>query len=261
MNKILIAIDDGHGMETAGKRTPAFSDGRVMKENEFNRAVADYLAKALERNGFAVLMVAPGNEDVCLNTRVLQANNKNAAAYISIHANAYGTTWNEANGLETWIYEKVMPDSATYRFAKTIHDELIRETGLKNRGMKRSADFCVLRSTRMHAVLVECGFMTNKNEATLLMDEGYRKKCAEAICRGVCIFYEKAYTKEVEQMDKDRIQTIEDAPEWAQPMLRDMDVHDCFGDTEHLDLSMDMLRGMAFMYRYWEHRLQASGVL
>ena len=37
-----IAIDDGHGMETAGKRTPAFSDGSVMRENEFNRAVVSY---------------------------------------------------------------------------------------------------------------------------------------------------------------------------------------------------------------------------
>ena len=257
MNKILIAIDDGHGMETAGKRTPAFSDGRVMKENEFNRAVADYLAEGLKRNGFDVLMVAPGDEDVCLNTRVLKANNKNAAAYISIHANAFGTTWSEANGLETWIYEKIMPDSATYRFAKTIHDELIRETGLKNRGMKRSADFCVLRSTRMHAVLVECGFMTNKEEAALLMDDAYRRKCAEAICRGVCIFYEKTYQKGVEEMGEERYQTIDEAPEWAQPLLTAMEELDCIGDPEHLDMSVDMLRCMVLMDRFQTRCSQA----
>ena len=140
MNKILIAIDDGHGMETAGKRTPAFSDGRVMKENEFNSAVADYLAAALKRNGFDVLMVAPGDQDTALKTRVQRANDTRAAAYISIHANAFGNGWNEANGLETWIYEKVMPDSETYRFADCIHKELIKATGLRNRGMKRSSD-------------------------------------------------------------------------------------------------------------------------
>ena len=39
----LIAVDAGHGMNTAGKRTPMFSDGTIMKENEFNRATADYL--------------------------------------------------------------------------------------------------------------------------------------------------------------------------------------------------------------------------
>ena len=57
--KILVALDDGHGTETAGKRSPAFSDGSVLKENEFNSKTADYLKEALERCGFDVLMVAP----------------------------------------------------------------------------------------------------------------------------------------------------------------------------------------------------------
>ena len=42
----LIAIDAGHGMDTAGKRTPAFEDGTIMKENEFNEATAWYLSEA-----------------------------------------------------------------------------------------------------------------------------------------------------------------------------------------------------------------------
>lgn len=251
MNKILIAIDDGHGMETAGKRTPAFSDGRVMKENEFNSAVADYLAAALERNGFDVLMVAPGDKDAALKTRVQRANDTRAAAYISIHANAYGTAWNDANGLETWIYEKIMPDSQTYRFAKSIHDELVKATGLKNRGMKRSSDLFVLKNTAMHAALVECGFMTNKEEAMLLTDEDYRRKCGEAICRGICIFYDKKYKEEVEKMAEKRYQTIEEAPDWAQPLLTAMDERDCIGDPEHLDMSKDMLRCMVLMDRFW----------
>lgn len=254
MNKIMIAIDDGHGMETAGKRTPAFSDGSIMKENEFNRAVADYLAAALKRNGFDVLMVAPGDQDAALKTRVQRANDTRAAAYISIHANAFGTAWNDANGLETWIYEKVMPDSETYRFADCIHKELIKATGLRNRGMKRSSDLFVLKNTAMHAALVECGFMTNKEEAALLMDETYRKKCGEAICRGVCAFYDRKYKEAKEMADDIRFQTIEAAPAWAQPLLEDMDIYDVFGDPDHLDLSWDMLRCMVLMDRYWERK-------
>ena len=262
MNKIMIAIDDGHGMETAGKRTPAFSDGRVMRENEFNSAVADYLAEALKRNGFDVLMVAPDDTDVPLKTRVQIANDTRAKAYISIHANAFGTTWNGANGLETWIYEKVMPDSETYRLAKCIHDALIKATGLRNRGMKRSSDLFVLKNTSMHAVLLECGFMTNEEEAALLMDEIYRRKCAEAICRGVCAFYEKTYQEGVKEMDEQKkYQTIEEAPAWAQPLLRDMDVRDCIADPEHLDMSWNMLRCMVLMDRYFESRMRELGLL
>lgn len=253
MSKIIIAIDDGHGTDTAGKRTPAFSDGRVMKENEFNAAVAEYLKTALERCGFGVLLVAPEETDTSLKTRVQRANDTYASAYISIHANAYGTTWNDANGYETWIYEKVMPDSKTYGFAKCIHDAMLAETGLKNRGIKRSSDLYVLKNTSMHAALLECGFMTNRTEAALLLDEGYRRRCGEAICRGVCSFYGKTY-KEAEEMAEKRYQTIDECPKWAKGLLEDMDIHECFGNPDAIDLSEDMLRVMVLLDRYWERR-------
>ena len=73
-----IAIDDGHGMETAGKRTPAFSDGSVMRENEFNRAVVSYLHDELIRNGFSVVLTAPEDTDISLATRVQRANDAHA---------------------------------------------------------------------------------------------------------------------------------------------------------------------------------------
>ena len=163
--KILIAIDDGHGKETAGKRSPAFSDGRILKENDFNERTAEFLQEALQRNGFDTLMVAPEDTDTPLKTRVQRANDARADVYISIHANAHGTEWNGANGIETWVYEKVMGDSETYRLAKCVHYGLIVATGRKSRGIKRSGDLYVLNATRMHAVLVECGFMTNREEA------------------------------------------------------------------------------------------------
>lgn len=253
MNKIMIALDDGHGTDTAGKRTPAFSDGRVMKENEFNAAVAEYAKGALERCGFEVLMVAPEATDTPLKTRVQRANDTRAAVYISIHANAYGTAWNDANGVESWIYEKVMPDSDTYRLAKCVHDALLAATGLRNRGIKRSSDLFVLKNTHMHAVLLECGFMTNQAEAALLLDEGYRKRCGEAVCKGVCAFYDKEY-KEAEKMAEKRYQTIDECPEWARGLLEDMDIHECFGNPDAIDLSEDMLRVMVLLNRLWKRR-------
>ena len=72
-NMKLIAVDAGHGMDTAGKRTPAFPDGTIMKENEFNRATADYLVKALNRNGFKTILTAPDILDTPLQKRVQKA--------------------------------------------------------------------------------------------------------------------------------------------------------------------------------------------
>ncbi len=249
MNRIKIAIDDGHGNNTAGKRTPAFPDGSVMKENEFNAGVAELLKEELERCGFQVLMVAPEAEDIPLQTRVKRANDGVADAYISIHANAYGSDWNEANGIETWVYENVAEGSETWNFAESIHKKLIEAAGLKDRGMKRSSDLYVLKNTKMQAVLVECGFMTNKEEAELLKATAYRRTCAVAIAKGVCAFYGKGYIPEVKTQNG-LFQTLEEIPSFGQGIIGQMIEAGCFADHQKLDLDYAMVRTFVIWDRY-----------
>lgn len=193
--KTLIAIDPGHGMNTGGKRTPLFPDGSFMKEREFNKAVADLLQPLLERNGFDVINIAESDVDVPLATRTATANNspiKNkfnrpADYYISIHANAYGDggSFNDANGMGTFIYKSIPDGAKTETWAGIIQNHLVSATGLRNRGVKRE-DFHVIRETSMPACLVECGFMTNLEEAKLLRSDSYRRTVAEAISKGIC---------------------------------------------------------------------------
>lgn len=249
MKQIRIAIDDGHGMETAGKETPALPDGSRMKENQFNAAVAAYLGEALLRCGFAVVMVAPEDTDIPLKTRVQRAHDYRADCYISIHANAYGTGWNDANGIESWIYEKVQGNSDTWQFAKCIHNALVAATGRRNRGIKRSDGLYVLSATKMHAVLVECGFMTNRAEAALLQTEAYRRCCAEAIAKGFCQFYGREYIA----MDE-RYQRIEDVPAWGQAVIKKLIQAGCFADADKLGLSYDMVRTLVILDRYERSR-------
>lgn len=189
-----IAIDDGHGMETAGKRTPAFSDGSVMRENEFNRAVVAYLHDELIRNGFSVVLTAPEDTDTSLATRVQRANEAHADYFVSVHANAFGSGWNDANGVESFVY--ALHDAKTTGLARCIQHELVQETGLRDRGVKENPTLYVLRKTTMPAVLCECGFMTNAAEAKLLKSDAYRKKCATSICKGICAFAGKVYQEE-----------------------------------------------------------------
>lgn len=181
-----VAIDDGHGMETAGKRTPTMPDGTVMKENEFNRRVAQLLAEHLVRCGIDVLMVAPNDVDTPLSVRTDAANKAKADLYISIHANAMTGSWGTARGIETFHYTKASANSI--RAAEIIHKHLLEGTKLPDRGVK-SADFHVLRETTMPAVLVECGFMDNLEEAKLLVTEAYRAECALEIAKGICEYF------------------------------------------------------------------------
>lgn len=164
--KYLVILDDGHGNNTAGKRTPTFPDGTFMKENDFNEYVVNLINKYLlehnkkfpSSNSFIPYLCADEKHDVSLATRTNRANDKYdtvrrqytdvKAIFISVHANAIGDTWNEnVKGIETYHY----PNAKDSReLATIIQNHLMRGTPLKNRGVK-SADFHVLRETKMTA--------------------------------------------------------------------------------------------------------------
>lgn len=192
----LVALDDGHGSNTPGKRTPEFPDGTFMKENEFNSAVVNELKSILEFNGFDVLLVAPEKEDTPLQVRTDRANKAEADIYVSVHANAMKGSWGDWNGIETYHFPT---SSKGKRLAKCVHEQLMMGTPFTDRGVK-PANFHVLRETVMPAVLVECGFMDNLREATLLRSDKYRQECAMEIARGICNYFGKKFIEKHEDM-------------------------------------------------------------
>jgi N-acetylmuramoyl-L-alanine amidase len=180
---MLIVIDAGHGPNTPGKRTP---DGS-MKEYDFNSAVANYLRDELAKyENVRTHFTHSDREDVPLKRRTDEANRICADLFVSIHANAAGANWSSAEGIETFVY-KTRPREAV-ALAEKVQAQLIASTGRKNRGVK-TADFHVLRETKMTAILVECGFMTHREEAALLKSDDYRRKVACAIARAIAEQY------------------------------------------------------------------------
>ena len=125
---MLIAIDNGHGLNTPGKRTPQFPDGKVIKEWEFNYPTAKKLGEMLKYNGFNIIYVSDTNQDTPLSVRTKKANDVKADAYVSVHFNAYQGAWGSHGGIETYHY----PNSTKGKhLADLIQDELIKETGLR----------------------------------------------------------------------------------------------------------------------------------
>ena len=182
----LIAIDNGHGLNTAGKRCPDDS----MREWQFNYATAKYLKEELEYNGFTTLMVSDTSVDTPLATRVTRINNAKADMSISIHANALqDTQWVTANGIETFAYSSTSKGNT---IAKLVQEELIKATGLRDRGVKYNTLY-MTRKPNCPAILCECGFMDNLKEANLLKSDDYRRKCAKAMCKGICRYYGITY--------------------------------------------------------------------
>jgi N-acetylmuramoyl-L-alanine amidase len=172
-------LDAGHGYNTPGKRSP---DG--LREYEFNRAVANYANQLLENyKNVTVYFSHSDQRDVSLTARTDKANSLNVDIFVSIHANAFGSGgWNNVGGIETYVYPSRPP--VANQLAQKIQRNLVIATGLENRGV-RTADFHVLRETKMDAVLVEGGFMTNRNEVELLSSETYRRTIAEGIVKAL----------------------------------------------------------------------------
>ena len=181
----LIALDDGHGMSTSGKRTPYIEElGRFVHENEFNNAVVGYLNLALQRCNLKTVLVAPTDADTSLASRVNTANSLKADLYISIHYNALDGVFdgNDPSGLSVYHY----PTSVNgKKLATCIHKYLVNGTKQIDRGIK-TAGFYVLKYTDMPAVLSENGFMDNKTEALLMVNVDYQKEVAEEHCQGIC---------------------------------------------------------------------------
>jgi len=181
-----IVIDAGHGPETPGKRSP---DGS-LREYQFNSVVARYVADELLHGyeGVEIMFTHADDRDVPLSERTKKANAWKADLFISIHANAAGdgTAWTSAQGIETYVYTSRPP--AAVKLANAVQRRLVEATGRKDRGVKAD-NLHVLRETKMTAILVECGFMTNREECELLKSDTYRRKCAEAIVRGIAEIY------------------------------------------------------------------------
>lgn len=192
--KVKICIDAGHGANTAGKRSP---DGMLL-EYEFNRDVARRLKDILVRHGVEVVLTCGDDYDIPLQQRCDIANQLKVDYFISIHANAFGTDWNDAKGWEIYVVAK---GGRAEELAEAIHEYSIAELGLKDRGVK-TANFYVLRNTNMPAVLIEHGFYTNKAECELLKDSDFRQKCAVADAKGILDFLDINYEEDETDMKK-----------------------------------------------------------
>jgi N-acetylmuramoyl-L-alanine amidase len=178
-------LDNGHGKQTAGKRSPKFEDGKQFLEYEFNRDLVKRVSKQLDENGVKYFIVVPEVDiDNFLEGRVDRANNFKSTLpkiFLSVHSNAFGNSgWESPSGIETWFFH----DSRSGRaLASVFQKHLVAKLGWKNRKLKSypgSKQFYVLRNTKMPAVLTENGFYTNKEETRLLLQDATRQKIADA---------------------------------------------------------------------------------
>jgi len=175
--KIVVYIDAGHG----GRDPGAVRFG--LQEKEPNLEIALRLKSKLEANGFAVVMTRTDDRYFSLDDRVNMANSSGADIFISIHNNAALSQY--AHGTETfWCSNGV---SGSSQLASLVQSNIVNKIGRANRGVK-TANFRVIKYTKMPAALVECAFVSNPTEAKLLKTADFREKCAAGLYNAIAAF-------------------------------------------------------------------------
>lgn len=180
MKKLLVILDNGHGINTKGKRSP---DGRLL-EYRWARDFVERLDKRLKKEGISTHILVPEDTDVSLSNRVLRANTvyknfKNIdkdweIVLISVHVNASsGNDWTKASGLTTWVSENASKRS---RILAQLIQVLAKSDGLTgDRWIPDEnyfkSNFYICKNTDCPAVLVENMFMTNKEDVEFLLSD------------------------------------------------------------------------------------------
>lgn len=246
-----IAIDAGHGYNTAGKRSPAFRNtvtnkyaghivtvekGECFREHVANAGVAYYLAKELERcgvevfkSGWSGLDGTKDLTDLSIVARQTAIRNAKCDYVISIHYNAYGDakTFNNAQGCETFYHSYDYKAINGKAFATAIQSQLIDTFPEQvNRGVKNSASFGMCNSLGMNvkaSCLIELAFMTNQQEAEDYFANPYAwYKYAVQIAKGICNYAGIKYVPHVPKSQITPNSSIEDIA-WLQHRLN------CYG--------------------------------
>ena len=192
-----ILIDNGHGIQTKGKRSP---DGTLL-EYSYTRDLAREVVKILQSRGYDSELLVPEDDDIPLSERVRRTNahcqalGKSNVILISLHLNAAGdgTKWMNATGWSCYTCkgqtESDRLADCLYKAAEQIlKSQTIRTDYARDGDPDWEENFYILRHSLCPAVLVECFFMDNKNDQKYLLSNSGRESIIDIIVCGVLYF-------------------------------------------------------------------------
>ncbi|MFY9612469.1 MAG: N-acetylmuramoyl-L-alanine amidase family protein [Tissierellaceae bacterium] len=178
----VIVIDPGHG-----GRDPGAIGFSGSYEKDINLEISKKLFEALKSKGYKVILTRDKDEYIDNSLRADLANKKRARVFISIHGNAIKDKVS-VKGIQV-LYrphrESTIGDLDSSQLAEIILNFMIEGTGAKNMGTIVRNDLMVLNRTKMPAILIECGFISNENEEKLLLTEDYQKRLVDSIVTGL----------------------------------------------------------------------------
>ncbi len=187
-----VIIDAGHGGADPG----AVSSDNVL-EKDLNLLVASYVSEYLANKGIKVLMTREEDKMLSiegshlskktqdLKARTNLANSHPNGILVSIHMNKFSDT--SVHGLQVWHssngrLSEILAEKIQTNVASTIQKNNKRQIKKDNNSIY------VLRNSKIPAVLVECGFLSNPDEVSLLKDKNYQQQLSKSIADGILLY-------------------------------------------------------------------------
>lgn len=198
MKKIL--IDNGHGENTKGKRSP---DGKFL-EYKFAREIADDIVRELKKLGYEAERIVKENIDVSLTERARRVNEicgkygTSNVILVSIHCNAAGdgSKWMTATG---WSAYTSKGETKADYLATCLYDAA--ENNMKGQKLRKDEysdgdpdweeNFYILQKTKCPAVLTENFFMDNKDDVEYLRSADGRNAIVRTHVEGIIRFFSR----------------------------------------------------------------------
>lgn len=193
---MIVILDNGHGQETAGKRSPLWNDGKQLFEYEFNRDVVKRITLQLHSQQIPYRVLVPELSDIGLTERVRRANEIYAqdkdAFLVSIHANAGGGTGWEAHTspgtTKSDEYSAIFYREAHIAFSPTWK---IRKGSNNLDDPDWDSAFAILTKTKGPAILTENFFMDTEVDCRYIMGEEGRQHIANMHVDAIKKIYQK----------------------------------------------------------------------
>jgi N-acetylmuramoyl-L-alanine amidase len=217
----VVVIDPGHGGKHTGSCGITKEPNKDICERDVNLQVSLKLRDTLKSLGFTVYMTRDtdmhfseylknpdgssegGDFDIRMKTAnsFVKGNNDNTV-FISVHHNGSPTS-THVKGYETYYYDginhykpewpadplaiKYTPENK--RLAEAIHPLVVSDVPMIDRKIHNDQSFYVIRNAQMPGVLLELGYMTNREEETLIKDPNRQKRAANAVANGIVKYF------------------------------------------------------------------------
>lgn len=192
VEKKVVVIDAGHGADDPGK---VGVNGEI--EKDINLKIAQKVKEKLEAEGITVVMTREDDEGLYDDTvsnkkradmekRVALINKTNPEVVVSIHQNSFSDP--SVRGPQVFYFAE---SETGQQFATAMQEELWKVDTNYQRQIKANNSYYILKRTEVPTIIVECGFLSNEEEARLLSEDSYQETVANAICSGITKWVDK----------------------------------------------------------------------